>query len=80
MYISNGALRKRRPCGLWIIPALMWSIFNLIGLFIIAMAWVGGRITRRYINRPLHWSGRTSTKDSREDAWAEKPLIAPSEV
>ena len=51
----------------------------LLGLLMIVMAWVGGRITRRYINRPLHWSGRTSTKDSREDAWAEKPLIAPSE-
>ena len=33
MYVSDGVLRKRRPCGLWLIPALMWSIFNLIALF-----------------------------------------------
>lgn len=33
MYVSNGILRKKRPCGLWLIPALMWSIFNLMGLF-----------------------------------------------
>lgn len=33
MYVSDGVLRKRRPCGLWLIPALMWSIFNLIVLF-----------------------------------------------
>ena len=51
----------------------------LLGLFIIAIAWVGGRMTRRYINRPLYRSGRTLNKDSLEDAWAEKPLIAPSE-
>ncbi len=33
MYVSDGVLRKRRPCGLWLIPALMWSIFNLVALF-----------------------------------------------
>jgi len=39
MYISGtGALRERRPCGLWVIPALLWSILNLIGLFILTMA------------------------------------------
>ena len=39
MYVSDGVLRKRRPCGLWLIPALMWSIFNLIALFFQSMYW-----------------------------------------
>lgn len=33
MYIQDGALRQRRSIGLWIIPALFWSILNLICLF-----------------------------------------------
>jgi hypothetical protein len=33
MYISDGALRESRPCGLWIIPALFWIIINFFGLF-----------------------------------------------
>ena len=39
MYVSDGILRKKRPFGLWIIPALMWSIFNLIALFFQTMYW-----------------------------------------
>ena len=39
MYVSDGILRKKRPCGLWVIPALMWSIFNLIALFFQTMYW-----------------------------------------
>ncbi len=38
MYISGGALRERRPCGLWIIPALFWTITDLFGLFFLTMA------------------------------------------
>ena len=38
MYISAGALRERRPCGLWIIPALFWTIINFFGLFFQTMA------------------------------------------
>jgi len=39
MYISvTGTLREKRPCGLWVIPALFWSILNLIGLFLLTMA------------------------------------------
>lgn len=39
MYVSDGILRKKRPCGIWVIPALMWSIFNLISLFFQTMYW-----------------------------------------
>ena len=39
MYVSDGILRKKRPCGIWVIPALMWSIFNLIALFFQTMYW-----------------------------------------
>jgi hypothetical protein len=60
-----------------ILSAFVGLLF--LGLLIIVIAWMGGRITRRYINRPLYRSGRTSNKDSLQDAWAEKPLIAPSE-
>ena len=38
MYISAGALKERRPCGLWIIPALFWTIINFFGLFFQTMA------------------------------------------
>ena len=38
MYISAGALRERRPCGLWIIPALFWTIIDFFGLFFLTMA------------------------------------------
>jgi hypothetical protein len=48
MYVSNGILRKKRPCGPWLIPALMWSIFNLIGLFFQTMYW-GHKPRRRQV-------------------------------
>ena len=50
----------------------------LLGVLMIFLTWLGGRITRRYINRPLYVSGRESNKAARDDAWAKTPLIAPS--
>jgi len=37
MYIYNGKIKKQRPYGLWMIPALMWFIFNFIALFFQSM-------------------------------------------
>ncbi len=51
----------------------------LLGFLMIFLTWLGGRITRRYINRPLYASGRDSNKAALDDAWAETPLITPSE-
>lgn len=51
----------------------------LLGALMIFLTWLGGRITRRYINRPLYASGRDSKKAALDDAWAETPLIVPSE-
>ena len=52
MYISNGTLRKRRPCGLWIIPALLWSILNLFGLFFKTMCDDSKKKRPRITQRP----------------------------
>ena len=52
MYVSDGILRKKRPCGLWLIPALMWSIFNLIALFFQTMYWGHKPKSRRVESRP----------------------------
>lgn len=51
----------------------------LLGVLMIFLTWLGGRITRRYINRPLYVPGRKSNKAALDDAWAKTPLITPSE-
>ena len=51
----------------------------LLGLLMIFLTWLGGRITRRYINRPLYSSGRDPNKTVLDDAWAKTPLITPAE-
>ena len=51
----------------------------LLGVLMIFLTWLGGRITRRYINRPLYASGRDSNTAALDDAWAKTPLIAPAE-
>ncbi len=51
----------------------------LLGILMIFLTWLGGRITRRYINRPFYGSERESKKAALDDAWAKTPLITPGE-
>ena len=51
----------------------------LLGFLMIFLTWLGGRITRRYINRSFYVAGRDSSKATLDDAWAKAPLITPIE-
>lgn len=48
--------------------------FIILGIGMVALAWVGARVTRRYMNQePL----RRRTVEELEDDWASKPLVRP---
>ena len=78
----SDAAKTTEPGVLAAYKAIVLSAFVgllLLGILMIFLTWLGGRITRRYINRPLYMSGRDSSKDPLDDAWAKTPLIKPSE-
>lgn len=50
-----------------------------LGLGLIAFAWWGARVTRRYMNSATLARSQKRTTTVREDDWATKPLYAPDD-
>lgn len=51
----------------------------VLGILMILIAWLSGRVARRYMNRPVHQLPRDSTHSTAEDPWAQRPLVPPLE-
>ena len=51
----------------------------VLGILMILIAWLSGRMARRYMNRPVHQLPRDSTHSMAEDPWAQRPLALPLE-
>jgi hypothetical protein len=51
-----------------------FAAFVILGLGLIALAWLGARVTRRYMNpRPI----RRREYSELQDDWSQKPLAPP---
>ena len=51
----------------------------VLGILLILVVWLSGRVARRYMNRPVHQLPRDSTHSLANDAWAQRPLVSASE-
>ena len=51
----------------------------VLGVLMILIAWLSGRMARRYMNRPVHQLPRDSTHSMADEAWAQRPLVSPPE-
>ena len=51
----------------------------VLGILMILVVWLSGRVARRYMNRPVHQLPRDSTHSMANDAWAQRPLVPASE-
>ena len=51
----------------------------VLGILMILVVWLSGRVARRYMNRPVHQLPRDSTHSMVDDAWAQRPLVPASE-
>lgn len=69
---SLGASRK---------ALILLAFFGVVvlGILMILVVWLSGRIARRYMNRPVHQLPRDSTRSMADDAWAQRPLVPASE-
>ena len=64
--------RLDRPRQAKVLAAL--AAFIILGIGLVLLAWVGARVTRRYMNQePL----RRRTLEELEDDWASKPIVRP---
>ena len=59
---------------------LMLASLILLGLLLMVLAWFGGRLTRRYINRQGGTLGPRSGAVLDQDAWAKKPLGTAEDI
>ena len=51
----------------------------VLGVLMILIAWLSGRVARRYMNRPVHQLPCDSTHSMADDTWAQSPLVPPLE-
>lgn len=51
----------------------------ILGFAMIALTWLGARVTRRYMNPPDYKPHRSKFAEHTDD-WAEKPLDAPRDT
>lgn len=72
METSLGASRK---------ALILVAFFGVLvlGILMILVVWLSGRVARRYMNRPVHQLPRDSTHSVKDDAWAQRPLMPASE-
>ena len=74
------AVQTTEPGAAAAYKAIVLSAFVallLLGLLMIVLTWLAGRITRRYVNRPFYAAEREKNKNTLEEAWANKPLVPP---
>lgn len=51
----------------------------VLGILMILVVWLSGRVARRYMNRPVHQLPRDSIRSMADDAWAQRPLVPVAE-
>ena len=50
----------------------------ILGFAMMFLAWLGARVTRRYMNRGVREAGRGRRSVPQEDDWAARPLVPRS--
>ena len=81
-WVWSDAAKTTEPSTAAAYKAIVLSAFVallLLGLLMIFLTWLAGRITRRYINRRFYAAERDTSKATLEDAWAKTPLVTPLE-
>ena len=70
---SQSALQRMEPAQRAKVLAA-FAGFIILGFGLVALAWLGARVTRRYMNQePLRRRDPIRTQDD----WASKPLVPP---